>query len=160
MNKMKFKDARLYILESKNIDDFEERLDDVLDSKIYGPVDFVEDNMVPPTIAIKLLEGHKSLICYAAIVAAIVEQRNLENWLIKTLIRKWVNCKDSQMKLIASIPGSGVPESLVPREERFDLKELMWNQVLINKEMERCMRELGESGMDVLVPYENKEDKL
>src|SRR5439155_5721821 len=85
---------------------------------------FLRNPSVHSEVALSLLGGLKSTVCVLAICSALISQRKLEPWLARAILERWVDGQRRLLRLLASIPGTNVPRSVVPESQRLDLHEL------------------------------------
>jgi hypothetical protein len=83
------------------------------------PLEFLFHAPLP--MARALLCHIEGSLCLFALVGAVIDERALSSERARELAQRALDGSRAALRLVASLPGSGVPDAVVPPEERLDL---------------------------------------
>jgi len=122
------------------------------------PLPFITDPTVHPTAARALLAALKAGACLFAVCEAMLTNHRMAAWLEETIATCSLVGQREYLRLIASLPNSGVSEELVPRSERFDADQLTKDAEETHRRFEAELLKSEQSGQSVYPPITDGND--
>lgn len=99
------------------------------DSVIARPLGFVSDLTIPVPVKRLLLSTVRATPAILALSECLRTKKAPSRWLGHALAVRWASGIYALLRLVASAPGSSVPETIVPARDRLDLAKLHLAQV-------------------------------
>lgn len=110
------------------------------------PLAFLSDPGTPVEVAAGLLGGLRAAACLAAITQASLLRQKLVPWIALALAERWVEGQWALLRLLASMPGVTLPETLVPPEEKLDLEALLASARATEERLQELLEAAKASG--------------
>lgn len=99
----------------------------------------------------------RAVVCLLAMAQVVITGRRPEPWLARAIIERWVEGIRAQLRLLASLPGTSVSETLIPNEERLDLTRLSRQAEEAHRRMQEKLLEAKASGEEIYPPTAEKD---
>jgi hypothetical protein len=97
---------------------------DALEYMRQHPFAFLTEMTVAPEVSEISLAGLEGDAAILALAFATHARKEVEDWLLTALAQRWTHGQRQRLRWLASVPGAQVPPTLIPPEERLDLREL------------------------------------
>jgi hypothetical protein len=82
-------------------------------------------DLASPDLAAEIAEGRfhalRATVCIIAISCAVIREQRVEPWLARALTERFLESAKQHLRMLASLPGIVVDETIVPHSERLDL---------------------------------------
>ena len=125
--------------------------------------DFIFDHDLSPSISLCLLGGVQAGIALAVLARALGRPEPPPAWLAAFLAERWAEGMARWLQLLASVPGTDVPEALVPAELRLDLECLAEEHAAFNRLREEwhkaAMEHFRRTGEACYFPFGKPDDE-
>jgi hypothetical protein len=87
------------------------------------PLHFLHDRTLSVAQMRSFYGGASSTVCLLALAEIAGSAKKPPQWIVEAIVERWVDGLYQFLRLLASIPGQTIPESVVPLNDRFDLEE-------------------------------------
>ena len=120
--------------------------------------DVVADHRIPVAIRRVFLSSLRMQAASLALGHAVASDAHLEPWLARALCERMRDGLLATLRLFASLPGSPVPEAIVPVAERFDLARIEAQHQAATAVADAQLTAARVSGADVFPPARHRDD--